>query len=56
LPVIAYDIACIVWLYCFWTAPKIELPPAPTPLSPEALLEARKWQDSLKDFISPGKR
>lgn len=56
LPVIAYDIACIVWLYCFWTAPKIELQPAPAPLSPEALLEARKWQDSLKDFISPGKR
>jgi hypothetical protein len=52
LPVIAYDIACIIWLYCFWSAPKIQF--APT-LPPEALQEAKKWEGSLKDFIAPDK-
>jgi hypothetical protein len=54
IPVIAYDIACIVWLYCFLTASKAQtLSPA---LSTETLQEARKWEDSLKDFMSQGKR
>jgi hypothetical protein len=53
VPVIAYDVACIVWLYCFWTAPK---PVSTSSLSLEALHEARKWEDTLKDFITPGKR
>jgi hypothetical protein len=56
IPVIAYDIACIIWIYCFWRAPKSE-PAVPTaPLSPEALHEAKKWEESLKDYISSGKR
>lgn len=56
IPVIAYDIACIIWLYCFWSAPKSQ-PAVPTaPLSPDALREAKKWEESLKDYISPGKR
>ena len=54
--VVAYDIACIIWIYCFWRAPKSE-PAVPTePLSPGALHEAKKWEESLKDYISPGKR
>ena len=56
IPVIAYDIACIIWIYCFWNAPKSE-PAVPTaPLSPAALDEARKWEESLKDYMSSGKR
>jgi len=56
IPVIAYDIACIIWIYCFWRAPKSE-PAVPTaPLSPAALHEAKKWEESLKHYISPGKR
>jgi hypothetical protein len=56
IPVIAYDIACMIWIYCFWRAPKSE-PAVPTaPLSPEALHEAKKWEESLKEYISPGKR
>ena len=55
LSVIAYDIACIIWLYCFWNAPKSQ-PAVPTvPLSPGTLHEAKKWEESLKDYISPGK-
>jgi hypothetical protein len=55
LAVIAYDIACIVWLYCFWP------PPAPrriTPLPPvsrDTLHEAKKWEEAVKDYLTPGK-
>jgi hypothetical protein len=54
--VVAYDLACLIWLYCFWTAPKDQEATASPALSPEALQEARKWEDSLKDFMSQGKR
>jgi hypothetical protein len=52
---VAYDIACLIWLYCFWTAEKTAVPPSST-LPSEALHEARKWEDTLKSFITPGKR
>ncbi|HET9167308.1 MAG TPA: hypothetical protein VFP11_15015, partial [Candidatus Angelobacter sp.] len=54
ISVIAYDIACLIWLYCFWLPPKDQgsTPPA---LSTEALDEAKKWEGSLKDFMSQGK-
>ena len=55
IAVFAYDLACLIWLYCFWSAPKsASIPPAS--LSPEALHEAKKWEESLKSFVSPGKR
>lgn len=50
--VLAYDIACILWLYCFWSAPKTQLPPS---LPAGALHEAKKWEDTLKSFITSGK-
>jgi hypothetical protein len=56
IPVIAYDIACIIWLYCFWTAPTDTETPSAPELSTEALHKAKKWEESLKDYISPGKR
>jgi hypothetical protein len=56
LPLIAYDISCLIWLCCFWSAPKIQGPVPPQPLAPEALHEAKKWEQSLKDFMSQGKR
>lgn len=56
IPVIAYDIACIIWLYCFWNAPQSEPAVPAAPFSPGALHEAKKWEASLKDYISPGKR
>jgi len=56
IPVIAYDLACVIWIYCFWNAPKSE-PAVPTaPLSPAALDQAKKWEESLKDYMSSGKR
>ena len=56
LSVFAFDIACLIWLYCFWSAPKTSVASPLTGLSPEALNEAKKWEGSLKDFIAPGKR
>jgi hypothetical protein len=52
---VAYDIACIIWLYCFWAAPKAQAATASPAFSAEALGEAKKWEDSLKDFMSQGK-
>jgi hypothetical protein len=54
--VVAYDLACLIWLYCFWSAPTAQASPASPALSAEALQEARKWEGSLKDFMSQGKR
>ena len=56
LSVIAYDIACLIWLYSFWDAPKVQPPTLSPPLSTQALQEAKKWEGSLKDFMSQGKR
>jgi hypothetical protein len=53
LPVIVYDIACIVWLYCVLTAEKTASAP---PISPEALHEAKKWEGTLKNLVHHGKR
>ncbi|HSK43818.1 MAG TPA: hypothetical protein VLA83_08025, partial [Candidatus Binatia bacterium] len=49
---VAYDIACVIWLYCFWTAPKAQSATRSPALSAEAVHEAKKWQGSLKDFMS----
>ncbi|HEY2362360.1 MAG TPA: hypothetical protein VGK36_14660 [Candidatus Angelobacter sp.] len=54
--VVAYDIACIVWLYCFWADPKNSGTISFPPISPENLRDARKWEETLKDYIAPGKR
>jgi hypothetical protein len=51
--VVAYDLACLIWLYCFWSADKGSYP---SQLPPDALQEAKKWEGSLKDFIASGKR
>lgn len=55
IPVFAYDIACIIWIYCFWTAPAVKDGPPPS-LPIDALHDAKNWETSLKDFIASGKR
>lgn len=53
---ITYDIACLIWLYSFWSAPPTQDATASPALSTQALQKAKKWEDSLKDFMSQGKR
>jgi len=53
LSVIAYDGACLLWLYCFWAAPKV--PVTFQQDLPEKLDEARRSEKVLKDFMTSGK-
>jgi hypothetical protein len=51
---IAFDLSCVIWLWAFLKARK---PPVPTQsLDVRTLHEARKWESSLKDWLTPGKK
>lgn len=54
LPVIAFDIASIIWLITFLKSEKPELVPT-VPVSPEVLKEARKWEEALKGSLGKKK-
>jgi len=56
LAVIAYDLACILWLYCFWPAQQRQMPASLEPTAEDALNQAKKAEEVLKDFLTPGKR
>ncbi len=55
LAVIAYDIACIVWLYCFWPSQKPQRLAAFEP-GEDALHDAKRWEETLKNFLTSGKQ
>ena len=56
LELIAFDVACVIWLWSFATG-KESIPKDGYALTDaDALQEAKKWESSLKDFIAPGKR
>jgi hypothetical protein len=50
IPVIAYNIASLIWLYSFWSPEKT--PGTPQTITPELVSEARAWQSALKNWIS----
>src|ERR1700743_2942887 len=52
-PAVAYDLACLIWLYCFWAAPKMPVVSSSASTAAETLQQAKKWEDSLKGFIDP---
>jgi hypothetical protein len=54
LPLIAYDISCLVWLYCFSMGEQLDRPAEPG-LDPKILHEARGWESMLKSWLAPGK-
>jgi len=56
LSVLSYDAACIIWLYCFLTAPRLVAAPTVESLPTETLREARKWAELAKDLLTPTKR
>jgi hypothetical protein len=56
IEVIAYDAACLIWLITFLKPEKSLIPTPADQLTPETLQQARKWEDTLKDFIAPGKK
>jgi hypothetical protein len=52
---IAYDLACFTWLACFWTREKAA-PNVEGMTNPELLNEAKKWEGTLKNWLTPRSR
>lgn len=55
LPVVAFDIACLIWMITF-LKPKEQVVSLGDPMKPEVLTEVRKWEENLKDSITGKKR
>jgi len=51
LPVIVYDIACILWLVTFLKPETFESPPT-APISREIIEETKKWEHTLKKSLT----
>lgn len=54
LPVIAYNISALIWLFAFWS-PEKTLEQAQATITPELVSEARAWQSALRNWISSKK-
>jgi hypothetical protein len=53
---ITFDIACLLWLYCFWSKERVFNRRGTSTLQPEMVEEARRWQAVLKESILSKKR
>lgn len=54
LPLIAFDITCILWLYCFATGSRVGGSPNDR-VSPEMVQQARTWETMLKAWLASGR-
>jgi hypothetical protein len=54
-PVIAYDLGCFVWLYCFWSREK-KTSRLPETAAPELVRQAQSWEKLLKQWLVPKKK
>jgi hypothetical protein len=50
---IAFDVACLIWLWSFSKAKKSPPGSGFHNVDPATLHEAKKWEQSLKEFITP---
>jgi hypothetical protein len=55
LLIIAYDLACFIWLASFW-GPEKGAPNAVGMTNSELLSEAKKWEGALKEWLTPKSR
>lgn len=53
IPVIAYDITALIWLFSFWSPEKTS--DVQAHITPELVSEARAWQSVLRNWISSKK-
>jgi hypothetical protein len=53
---VAYNISCLIWLITFWKPERPLTQTLADQITPETLHEAKKWEEILKGFITPGKR
>ena len=51
---IAFDIACLIWLWSFMRPSEISST-SPAELEPQMLHQARKWEQAVKNFLTPDK-
>jgi hypothetical protein len=56
LELIAYDAGCLIWLIGFWKPEKPPHAASADQVNPQTVQQAREWEDSLKDWLTPGKR
>ena len=57
IPVIAYDLACIIWIYAFWKRQDSSgIHVEDGRINAQTLHQARKWEELVKDLLTPGKR
>ena len=56
LPIIAWNIACVIWLIAFGKPEKPQQGEPPKPISPEVLQEAKKWEGTLKNWLTTPKK
>jgi hypothetical protein len=56
LELIAFDLACVIWLWSFASEKNRPSKGSLPESDPAALQEAKKWEKSLKGFITPDKR
>lgn len=52
---VAFDLACLIWLWSFSRGKK-NTPSDDLNVNPNALEAARKWEKSLKEFVSSSRR
>jgi hypothetical protein len=53
---LVFDASCIIWLWAFSRENKSASPPRLDTLDPKTLHQAKKWEEILKDLLTPGKR
>jgi hypothetical protein len=53
---LVFDVCCLIWLWVFSRENKPAPPPGMDTLDPETLHQAKKWEEMLKDLLTPGKR
>ncbi|HEY7405926.1 MAG TPA: hypothetical protein VIB39_20540 [Candidatus Angelobacter sp.] len=53
---VVFDAACFIWLWAFANKKnELKIKSENVALGPEMLHQARKWEEVLKDFLTPGK-
>jgi len=56
LPLIAFDVSCLVWLFAFLQPEKQPVLYPADAMDPQMLHEARNWENVLKDWLNQEKR
>ena len=56
LPLIAFDLSCLIWLYCFWSrAPLREQESRSIEITRAMVSQGQSWEVLLKSWLAPGK-